>query len=326
MPSKNEPKNHHFIPRFYLEKFTSKDADQVVWTYDTKGNRAWARSPDNTAIEKHLYSVTMADGCHNTSIEEHFSKIESKATPILDKLIECEKLSDLERVNFAIFLAIMYVRTDAFRQNYAELEASFLSLKNHRIASSKRLFEAHMRKYQEAVGALSEDEINDLKDGMLNPQKFSITLSKKLTLKALGAYESLSPFFYEMNWTVLTTSSPRYFITSDNPVALLIPPKKINPFYHGGLSDSNIELTFPLSSQTCLLATWDNDLPPNIEVGREYVKQINRIRADYAMRFLYCNKRDSGVQRLGEKYAGPPPTIKISGSKGRFFSSVGMHR
>lgn len=65
----------------------------------------------------------------------------------------------------------------------------------------------------------------------------------------------------------------------------------------------------------CLLATWnENNNVPLVDVGREHVKYLNRLRAFNAMRYLYAPTNDAGIRALGKKYANIKPGMQISGA------------
>ena len=75
-------KRHHQIPELYLKRFASPVTGQV-WNYDKQAGKAWPCSVDDTACERHLYSITMKNGQHNTEIEDAISRIEDIGAPLL---------------------------------------------------------------------------------------------------------------------------------------------------------------------------------------------------------------------------------------------------
>jgi hypothetical protein len=77
--------------------------------------------PEETAIETHFYSAQNTDGTMDTQIEEYLQSVESNAAPVYEALLRGEIPKDSQaRVDFSIFLALMYVRTPAMRRMYAE--------------------------------------------------------------------------------------------------------------------------------------------------------------------------------------------------------------
>ena len=46
---------HHFVPQFYLKRFT--DSDGLLWVYDKDGDRIFSANPRNLASERGFYSL-----------------------------------------------------------------------------------------------------------------------------------------------------------------------------------------------------------------------------------------------------------------------------
>jgi hypothetical protein len=65
---------------------------------------------------------------------------------------------------------------------------------------------------------------------------------------------------------------------------------------------------------------------PLVDVGREHVKYLNRLRAFNAMRYLYAPTNDAGIRALGKKYANIKPGMQISGAGPKEYSPVEMRR
>lgn len=184
-----------------------------------------------------------------------------------------------------------------------------------------------MESYERDTGKqLSEKDRQLLRDGMLNPQDFRIDVRKDFTLRALAMHEKFVPLFHKMNWKVLRVTPPRFLITSDTPLVYCVPEQYRHPINGGGLAHKMIEVTLPLSSQACLFATWNENENVPVEVGREEVKYLNRVRAVHAMRYLYAPIKDAGVRALGKKYRDVKPGMKISGAGPKKYSPVTLKR
>ena len=319
-------KRHHFVPQFYLRQFATLEPAEEIWTYDMEAGVSRGTTVQNTAFEKHLYSVPLEDGTRLDDLEDVIANIESKAAPVLEKLTTGQKVGDQERADFASFMAIMYVRTDVFRHQYAQIMTSGLQLQMYSMAIRDGAFKNFIEKYQRDKGPLSAEEIETMRNGMLNPQDFTVSVDKEWTLKALKLHDRLLPILYDMRWVLLKAKNPRYFITSDNSVVFEVPRRHNQPFYGGGLLHNKVELTFPLSLDTCLLATWHEDLPAHFAVNAETVRSLNRLRAIYAKRFLFGPRRDSGIQSLGAKYKDERPGMQISGFGPDEYSPVELRR
>jgi hypothetical protein len=311
-------KRHHFIPQFYLRKFATLNPKEAICTSDMVTGECRASAANATAYETHCYSVTLPDGSRTDELENWISEVESKAAPILEKLIAGDRISEQEKADFAAFMALMVVRADSWRLMWGSVMTSGIQIANFATASRDDVFEKAMERYQRDMGkTLSEKELSDLKDAMLNPQKFKLEISKEWTIQAFKFYDVLFPLFFRMTWSILTNDTPRPLITSDNPVAQTTP----------GLADKDAEVVLPLSTTTCLIAHWRTDAQARGKLKNEAaVKMINRQQAYNALRFLFGPNRDEGILRLAEKYKDVRPGFKISGFMPPEFSPVSLGR
>lgn len=307
-------KRHHQIPEFYLKGFASPITGQV-WTYDKQKGQTWPSSVDGTAVESHLYSVTGEDGKHHTEIEDAISLIEGIGAPLLERVIAGDDLLKQERYDFASFVAIMFVRTNAFRRLYAELHGNMKMLKDYLVASNDSLFESQMERFQADCGEITDDRKQKLRATMLDPSNYIFLVDREYTLKALEYHDQLAPLLSSMECTVMDAPKGDWrFITSDNPVVRWVPPQYHHPFRGtDGFRNRHAEVIFPLSRNHCWVGHWLKGAPRRLETTAEWVKQTNRILAGSAERFLYSHVQSSGILSLAKKYATSQPIIHMGG-------------
>lgn len=319
-------KKHHSPPIFYLRKFTTLEPKEMIWTFDMEKDDPRCSTVENTAYIKYDYSMTSSEGKRLDHLEELIANKEKNAAPVHDKLISGVKITDQERADYASFMAIMLVRTHAFRQQYADIGMNLLQLQMYTAAKREDSFKSYVKQYERDCGPLSEDQVENLRQGMLNPHKYTISVDKEWTLKALGFHDDIFPVFFDMNWSVMEARGSCYFITSDNPLIFNVPSKHCNPLSGGGLTHKKVEVTFPLSMKTCLLATWDKKRPNRFEINDDIVKGMNQNRAAYAKRFLYSPRNDIDIERLKDKFKGINPSLKFSGFQSVEWSPVTLRR
>jgi hypothetical protein len=312
MPEQTK-KRHHQIPVFYLQRFTSPHTGQI-WNYDKQTLKAWACSVDDTAVERHLYSFTMDDGQHNTEIEDLISKIEETAAPLFQQVSAGKELGGQERYDFASFLALMFVRTNAYRRLFAELHGNMKMLRDYLVASNDSLFESRMERFQADRGKISEKEKQTLRATMLDPSNYTFLVDREYTLKALRGHDELAPLLSSMKWTVMDAPKEWNFITSDNPVVQWVHPKHRHPFYGtGGLRNKHVQVQFPLSPAQCWLGHWSDKAVSRFETTPQDIKRTNRITAEASERFLYSHFESAGIMKLAKKYADSQPKMKMGG-------------
>lgn len=310
-----------------LRRFASPPDFERIWTYDMDAGTARESTVDATAFEKHLYSVTTDSGERITEIERLIGQIEANAAPGFTKLIARGSLTEQERMYVASLIALTFVRTNAFRRMYAEMMGLSLQSTNYIIASDDRMFEAFARDFQRDRGPISEEEMQRLRQHMLDPSGYIMGYSREATLKAMAVHDRLTPLLNRMRWTLIFAPENRYFITSDNPVTRVVAKEHFHPIYgDGGFLNRDVQVTVPLTPQVCLLAHWNESLPPEVNASSEQAKSINRTRAFYSERFLFAPKFDAGIKSLAAKYKGTGLAAQVTGAGPETPAEVVMKR
>jgi hypothetical protein len=188
----NEPKLHHYVPRFYLRHFL--DAKQQLWIYDKSANKVFKTTPDRIAAETQFYRLpkSLAGGKDPLSIEKALSNLESKASIIIARIIleaghlaaaEKVTLSDEERKLLSEFIATQHFRT-------LELRDLMLFL-------------------MEDTGII-EDDLGGEERAAL----FFTVLSDS------GLLEEFADPIYQSIWILAKNGTATPFITSDHPICV----------------------------------------------------------------------------------------------------------
>src|SRR5260370_31640805 len=77
-------KRHHYLPQFYLRRFTADDGFLCLFDREIKEFRK--QQPVNTALEKDFYTVTDGDGTKSDRLELMFSGLEGVASNVIERL------------------------------------------------------------------------------------------------------------------------------------------------------------------------------------------------------------------------------------------------
>jgi hypothetical protein len=192
-----QPKRHHFIPILHLKHFVGPSPEGQVWTYDAQSGDVRSATPENTAVQGHFYSVEADDGTMDTRVEDYLAKAESKAAPVYEDLLRYQvpPKESQARVDFADFLALMYVRTPAMRRMGAEMIGRQIQTLSYAYGSNEKAFEALNRRAEEAgARKLNEVEKQKLQQSFLDPTGYVMQIAKERTLMVLGAADKLAPF------------------------------------------------------------------------------------------------------------------------------------
>ena len=125
--SSNDPKRHHYIPQFLLKNFL--DDSGRFWVLDKKKGKLHQGTPTNTFVEKNLHRTLNFDhGNYSCEAEEELSRIESRAAPVIRKIIKCArnnehpKLSPEHRDAWKRFYHTSCRRTPEFAEEMLHLD------------------------------------------------------------------------------------------------------------------------------------------------------------------------------------------------------------
>ncbi|MFH1522461.1 MAG: DUF4238 domain-containing protein [Patescibacteria group bacterium] len=232
---------HHWLSEAYLRNFCNSKNQVCVLTPQ---NRIYETSPHNICKENHYNTVN-----GSLIIEDSLSVIEGEVFKIINgKIKEREILNNEEKLLLAYYVSIIFCRVrgrrEWFRKSYEDIINWMGSFKQ-----SKKFQEASLP----ASGNGRTYKLDDMKKTLKNfNQRFAVS-SMNLSEYSLG-------YIVNMKW-VFFTAPKDSFISSDDPVRLCRPEaeKKYGPLATGslaGLKHEDVELTFPITPDTLLGASW----------------------------------------------------------------------
>ncbi len=294
---------HHIIPVMHLKHFVGTDPKGQVWTYPKQEGKIRSAIPEETATERHFYSIERPDGTFDNSIETMLSEIEGAAEAPYSRLLSDEIPTGAERQDFAAFAAIMYVRTRSARRMSAEMHSRMYQLQTHATALHDGAFETFIKRMEAGEGQVIDSKQRELiRNVMKDPSNLKLAIPKQTTLDILGAAKEIMDLMYDMSWSVL---KPRngFFITSDNPVRRVVTGAPGPMIGDGGFYHKHVEVTLPLSPQRLLGMSWNRGLPGAFDVSREYVDSRNAMRVQAAEREVYTHLRHRSTEKLIQQYA-----------------------
>jgi len=118
-PNMSEPRQHHYIPRFYLGGFVdpgilARQSKEIIWVYE-RGKAVRRSSPQNEARQRDFYSF-IQNGSANAAIEAWLGSLENRVAPIISSLTDhARDITKQEREMLALFIGTMQMRTPAGR-------------------------------------------------------------------------------------------------------------------------------------------------------------------------------------------------------------------
>lgn len=286
----NEPKRHHYLPKFYLKNFCEND---FLWVYDRYNNKYRQQTPINTAVKKKYYTATGIDGIPHNEVETVLANIESKAKHIIEKIDRKKSIDLEEKCILAIFIAFLYVRVPEFEMEINELTEKFLKRNNKLAIPNEKEAEIIIKQF-----ANTKDQENLSPKKMLDfvrNENYRIKFSREHSLSLMYSLASELPLiFIQMDWQFWYSSKNSLFITSDNPLVVARPQNYNGPY---GIGTKGAKKLVPLNQKVCLVMCDKGESVINRQVSSKDVRSINGLIALECNRFL-ISKDKSLLERL----------------------------
>lgn len=271
---------HHYVPQKYLRGFAGVDSDKV-WVYDKKGRRFFEAAISKIAQESAFYE-------DDVDIELNVA-VESPANPAIDKLRRREAITVEERVRLALYIAVMLMRVPSRRLKALEMYPGVMNETIHRTIEEIR----HIGETTDINPEIIDRRLREVEGARERFEQPPQALVDQV--RSPWASENVVNAIHSMHWRYLVASDgPVYFLTSDNPA-----------FFFGsyGVGREESEISFPISSNICLLGNWQpgRDSERFIEIKQVAVKEMNRRNASTATRFLFYREPAPWVEKIAHK-------------------------
>jgi len=270
---------HHYVPQFYLRGF-AEPSDKLLWVYEKSVGRKFQTQIKNIANITKFYSPEVEQYLANT--------IEGPANTILDKIRKRRQISENDKRILAEYMAVMWKRVPQAKQRFEEMTPRLahklseefdrdLNVISTQEPAKATFIERRKAEIQEILDRFTEDPPEEIWLDNIPPQR---------TPRIVAAIRA-------MRWTLLTFDEAPAFLTCDNPV-----------FYFAsiGVGKPESEITFPISSNITLWATWRNELPQDyIQTTPQAVKEINRRTVSNASKYVFHCREEYWMERFIKK-------------------------
>jgi hypothetical protein len=299
--TKDLPRNHHYVPQFYLKQFARDPSNPVLFVVDLKGRRTFSTNPRNVAASRDFNRLDV-EGVEPGALERGYAAFEGKVDDALGRITKARSIAGEEDLiailNFATLLAVRNPRLRATmgdfmaRVSKGALEI-MLSTPERWAVTQRQMLEAGVRTDQ-----LSYEQMKDF----FERDEYDITFDRETHIRMeLESFEDVLPYFIKRKWRLLRTERRRdSFITCDHPICNVWVEPQSTSFLHGpGYGSPNSEVLFPLTSALALVGRFDG-VASEDDVGSEYVAAYNSTVATFAERQVYA-RDDAFLYYSGEK-------------------------
>ena len=293
------PKRHHYVPRFYLDRFASSGRVRVR----RRDGNEFVTSTVNVAVESGFYAIESATGSNADEIERWFSEIEGQAAQSIRKIAESGEPpvpGSHDQLLLAGFLALQVSRTPEQR------ERLFFAVNVRRFASGREITVALVSEYLEQIHlgrTPSENERQAAFDFVAAGAQHerAQTNAEAVRVMVMTA-QQVGPRLLERTWTVEVDRKGR-LVTSDSPAVLWRNPSERDDFEGVGLQNAE-EIRFPLDPHFQLVLS-KRPRTPTARITSERVRSCNQDQADGCHRFVIGRPGESSLSTVRLRRRGP---------------------
>jgi hypothetical protein len=242
----SNPKRHHFLPESYLLKFSQ---DGFVWVFDREQSEYRRQQPRNTAVIGNFYTVINTKEQKDYGIEQFLAGIEGKTAPTISKLDAGESIAPEDRIDLAVFIALLLTRTPKFEREITEIADRF-----HKIVAKEMIRDvesaAELLRQSGNNGSVTPESMLEF----VQKEKFRMVGNRNIAVRTmLDQTEKIAKEIVFMDWCVVHSDGPG-FVTTDSPLGFIVSDdlkRSGEPVL--GLASPKITKVIPLTHQTALL-------------------------------------------------------------------------
>jgi hypothetical protein len=300
------PKKHHIIPQMLLKNFAYENK-LCVYNKELKSYRT-DQDIKNVCVQNYYYG-------NDSSLEEFLAKeVESTSAHSLEKFkVNPEIISSQDKVNIAIFLTFMFLRTERGRNICAEIVRNHLEGEIINFISDPQNIKSEEEK--EYAEYIKKNGFSD----------FTCTIPKELIITKTFDPNVLTAVYssiYKMNWILLEAPNDYSFILGDNPILLLVPKETLM-----GFNNQDLILALPLSSKLLLMADYKSKETKKAMMHPKYIEYLNAQSIIHSSQEVYFNVtqynmiqhliRECGENKIVFDYGDlvNPSTVKVERKK-----------
>ncbi|MDB9306837.1 MULTISPECIES: DUF4238 domain-containing protein [Cyanophyceae] len=267
-----EKKNQHFIPRFYLKKFSLHSQEERVGVFNISSLK-FIESANlyDQASKNYFYG-------RDLKIENGFQKLETESAKIINSILEKQFLPAAHSRDHQMLL--MFIIRLLGRTVYAA-----------------EMIQELVKKYQKTVSSISYNALSE------SEKKINLTLTDAVQ-ESLSIGKCNFPLVRDLHWKLLINETQEPFITSDHPVVVYNQFLEHRKTYGSnvGLASKGLEVFLPLSPQIILIL-FDKDVY-KVGAKNKYHIQVNMatdIKALNLLQYINANKNIYFNDKFSEK-------------------------
>lgn len=300
-------RRHHYISQGYLAAFTDTGTkDGQFWVMEVESGNCFSTSPKNVGVARDFNRID-ADGQPIDALESALASFEGEAIDVIRKVLASRTFPDAADFNVILNLVgLVAVRNPRRRDNFNQFREQTLHMIGDLLVSDRRIFESHMRRAEDA-GYISDTNVSfeELKK-FVEERRYTIEFHPQGNSRIeFEAFDKLLPILGQRTWSLfLTPPAGPEFICSDHPVTLVWKDGR-GPV---GFGLRQTEVFVPLGREVGLYGSFEDPLPPVVNLRTEAVAAMNTRSAASAERYVFSGLKTFSIKREGlvrEVQCGP---------------------
>jgi hypothetical protein len=288
---------HHIIPQFYLRGFHDPAIDvrrgPRVWTADVKRKTVTLRSPKTLAKATDYYALVSESGASHVVETEILMKVEDVAAKAIARIRAGDMLlTDAQRLDLAVFIALLSTRTPGWRSPTDHIAAKLAEATMQESARHPAYF-ADLLRRTNRDRTFTDEEMERIRVETLEPGNLEYRANPDISLDMMiNLARELAKVMFLMNWCYAIAPADKHFITNDGPVFWYDP--RVRPPEANGLRSPGCILTFPICPEVALTAIWgqQGDITQHVDASKvDFVNQRIVRTADSCV--FACRKEEA---------------------------------
>ncbi len=305
----NEPRLHHYIPRFYLSGFADPDVlrrekKEIIWVYERE-KQIRRSSPENEARQRDFYTF-VKDGSRNVEVETWLGNLEDQVAPIIASLAKDRRsITETEKEWLALFIGTMQMRTPSGRYLSEMRIEPFVTRTMKEAAADAAKFRSFI---EENFDLPDEDlgfDLEEVRQDILAGR--GEELAARQDLKLLSIIEvgrKVAQVLFDMNWQAIYSENQELFLTSDDPVIGHMTNKETKrEHFRMGVATPGVNVWFPLCHNVCLRIEKDCESGYGrwTDAG---IRLVNKMEIMCADRWVFAPEQSDKIKDLFDKKGG----------------------
>jgi len=292
-------RRHHYISQGYLAAFTDTGTKEgKFWVMEVESGNSFTTSPKNVGVARDFNRVD-SEGQPIDALESALASFEDEAIDVIRKVLADRTFPDPADFNVILnFVGLIAIRNPRARETFNQAREQTMHMIGDLLVSDRRIFESHVRRAA-AAGDIADTNVSfeDLKK-FVEERRYTIEFHPQGNSRIeFETFDKLLPILGQRTWSLfLAPSTGPEFICSDHPVTLVWKGGRSGPV---GFGLRQTEVFVPLGRNVGLYGTFEDPLPPVVNLRAEAIAAMNTRSALNAERYVFSCLKTFTIKHEG---------------------------